>query len=119
MVSDWDQDRRITLDKYNKNKEETNSSNTVSDALKEVHCKAVPVGSEDLYHISCAFDRCDIFPKFTSFLPTLEKFCEDYISFQTFNIVNYCSEHLSLPTGATICSICNTRDDGKMGGTVK
>ena len=40
--------RRIALDKYNKYKEETKTSNTVSDALKDVHCTAVPVGSEDL-----------------------------------------------------------------------
>ena len=58
--------RRIAfLDKYNKYKEESNTSNTVSDALKEVHCKSVPVlGSDkDLYHINCAFNRCDRCPK--------------------------------------------------------
>ena len=49
--------RRISLDKYHKYKEESNTTNTVNDALKEVHCKAVSVGSEQLYHINCAFNR--------------------------------------------------------------
>ena len=51
--------RRIALDKYNEYKEISNISNTVSDVLKRVHCQSVPVGSEDLSHISFAFNRCD------------------------------------------------------------
>ena len=52
--------------------------------MKEVHCKAVPVGSEDLYDINCAFNRCDRCPKFKQ--PSLEKSCEECISFQTFEV---------------------------------
>ena len=108
--------RRIALDKYNKYKEESNTTYTVSEALKEVHCKAVPVASD---HINCAFNRCQRCPKFKQ--PSLEKSCEDFISIQNFEVVNYCTEHLvGLPTGgATICFIYNAWDDGEKKGTVK
>ena len=102
--------RRTALDTYNKYKEQSNVSNTVSDALKIVHCPSVPVGSEHLYHINCASNRCDKCPEFKQ--PSLEKSSEEYISFKTFEVVNYCTEHLSLPTDAIICSICNAREDG-------
>ena len=80
--------RRLALDKYNKYKEECNSTNSFSEeSLVGVHCKAVPVGLENLYHINCAFHRCDRCPKFKQ--PSLEKSCEDYyISFQTVEVVN-------------------------------
>ena len=50
---------------------------------------------------------------------SLEKSSDEFISFQTFEIVNYCPEHLSLPTGATIGYICSAREDGEKKGTVK
>ena len=44
---------------------------------------------------------------------SLEKSSEEYISFQTFEVVNYCTEYLSLPTGSSISSNCNAREDGE------
>ena len=81
--------RKITFDKYHEYKDKSNASKTVSDALKEVHCKRIPVDSEDLNHARCAFKRCDRCPKFKQ--PSLEESCEEYISFQMFEIVNYCT----------------------------
>ena len=61
--------RRVALQKCNNYKYQSILvSNTVSeDALKEVHCKHVPVGSEELYHI---IKRCERCPKFKQ--PTME-----------------------------------------------
>ena len=109
--------RMAALNRCNQHKDQCDKVKTIRDALKAVHCKPVGTPAHDMFHINCAFNHCPSCPELKQ--PTQEKNCEDPIAFQTHELVDYCTEHSTSPTGLQVCPVCAQRREGEKKGTVK
>ena len=103
--------RMAALKRYNQHKDQCDQVKTIRDALKAVHCKPVGTATHDMFHINCAFNHCPRCPNLKQ--PTQEKNCADPIAFQTYELVDYCTEHSTLPTGLQVCPVCAHRRPGE------